>query len=575
MALAAIINNLAAGPINTKGVVFFYFYTSHVIILTITDQEPRRLEMTTYLLVFLCILLSSFNAKSQTQCTYSVSSTASTCVSSAVPNQCSSYVSGYKSASFPNNVTQDANSALFLYGSKYRIVNCSALANLYVCLSLFPRCSAQAESPTLDVGPPCRSLCQAAVNDCQGKLPNGLAQLDEKCLFSNCGQFPDTNCVSLASLLLMNYSLSTPTSPAAPTTPATEPYAAINGSCPRSDRTYFTPREKTFALGWVAFFSSTCFLSTLITLLTFLLNTSRFEYPWRPVVYLALCFMVHAFGYFLAMLVGRNRLTCPGDTFVQTSTAWTLDLTPCLVVFALLYYSMMASFLWWLALTFCWFLTAVYTWSKEAVARLAPLFHITAWLLPLIMTAVLLGNKVIGADELTAICFIVMEKDNSATFYGLMLGVIVPLLIFLSTGIFFVLAGFVSVLRIRDLLSLKGKKMEKNRLEKLMIRIGIFVTIYIGPASVMIGCYIYELTSKPHWRFAADTTTCTDCSTPNTAVFMTRVFMFLLIGTLTGVWIWSRKTLDSWISIPSSLTRLASMLKINTSRESMDKNIVV
>ena len=489
---------------------------------------------------------------------------------SGIPTQCSSYVSNYQSASFPNNVTQDISSAFNSY-SFYRVLNCSTLASLYICLALFPRCGAQYESPPLGTGPPCRSLCQEAVKECKGKLPDDLTQLDSKCLFSNCGQFPDTNCISLNSLLLMNYSLSTSTPT---TTSVTDMYAAVNGSCPRSDRSYFTPQEKTFALGWVAFFSSVCFVSTLVTLLTFLLNTSRFEYPWRPVVYLALCFMVHALGYFLAMLVGRSRLTCPGNTFVQASITWTWEFTPCLVVFILLYYTMMASFLWWLTLTFCWFLTAVYTWSKEAVARIAPLFHITAWVLPLIMTVVLLGNKVIGADELTAICFVVMEKDNSSTFYGLMLGVIVPLLLFLMAGIFFVLAGFVSVCRIRDLMHLGGRKMEKNRLEKLMIRIGVFVTIYIGPAAVMIGCYIYELTTQPSWRYTADTA-CDGCPRPNTAVFMTRVFMFLLIGTLTGVWIWSRKTLDSWISIPTNLTNLASKLKFNNSNESMEKNMVV
>lgn len=527
--------------------------------------------MISYFLISLCVLLSFFNARSQNQCTPSVTSTASTCVS-GIPTQCNSLVSNYQSASFPNNVSQNIDSALLLY-SKYRVVTCSPLASLYVCLALFPLCSPQPSSPALGARPPCGSLCRAAVSDCRDKLSSALAQLDEKCLFSNCAQFPDTNCISLDSPQLANYSLSTtPTHVATSTTQET--YAAANGSCPRKDRSYFTQQEKTFALGWVAFFSSICFLSTLITILTFLLNPSRFEYPWRPVVYLALCFMVHAFGYFLAMTVGRNQLTCPDNNFVQTSATWNWEFAPCIVVFVLLYYTMMASFLWWLSLTFGWFLTTVYHWSNEAISRLAPLFHITAWVLPLVMTVLLLGNKVISADELTAVCFVVMETDTKSSYYGLMLGVILPLLLFLLTGIFFLVAGFISVLKIRGLMRLGGKKMEMDRLEKLMIRIGVFVTIYIGPATVMIGCYIYELTSKPGWKSTADTT-CTNCQGPNTPVFMTRVFMFLLIGTLTGVWIWSRKTLQSWISIPSNLTNLASKLKIHLSSESMEKNMVV
>lgn len=301
-------------------------------------------------------------------------------------------------------------------------------------------------------------------------------------------------------------------------------------------------------MGWISFWSVLCFLSTILTILTFLLDTSRFQYPWRPVVYLALVFNVHSLAYFFSLALGRKIITCPGNVFVQTCSAWSWAHTPCLLVFVVLYYTIMAAFLWWLVLCICWFLVAALKWSHEAVSKLCPIFHIAAWVLPLLMTIALLAARVVGADELTATCFVVSDGTTSS-FLALLIGVILPLLALLLAGVVFLLLGFVSILRVRALMQKGGKQQDQQSLEKLLIRIGVFVAVYLIPASILIGCYVYELASRSSWRPLSES--CSDCPRPNSAVFMVRVFMFLLIGVLTGVWIWSRKTLKSWQQCPA------------------------
>lgn len=318
-------------------------------------------------------------------------------------------------------------------------------------------------------------------------------------------------------------------------------------SCPLPNNTFFSDSAKSFAVGWVSVWSVLCFLSTTITVLTFLLDTTRFQYPWRPVVYLAIIFNVHSLTYFFALALGRNIVTCPGGRFVTSGDSWTWSHTPCILIFIFLYYTMMAGFLWWVILTTCWFLVAALKWSHESVSKLAPFFQAVAWSLPLIMTIALLASRVIGADELTATCFVV-SNGTTPSFLALLLGVIVPLALFLLTGLVFLLLGFVSLLRVRAYMRRGGKQEEQQSLEKLIIRIGIFVAVYVIPASVLIGCFVYELASRPSWKVISDP--CTDCTRPNSAVFMLRIFMFLLIGVLTGVWIWSRKTLKSWQQLP-------------------------
>ena len=183
------------------------------------------------------------------------------------------------------------------------------------------------------------------------------------------------------------------------------------------------------------------------------------------------------------------------------------------------------------------------------MGRLALFFHIISWVLPLLMTISLMAASVVSADELTATCFIVRDETNSS-FLALLIGVIIPLALFLVTGVVFLVVGFISILKIHSFMRHGGKEKESMILEKLMIRIGVFVSVYIIPAAVVIGCFIYELQSRPTWMAVG---TCSDCARPNTAIFMVRVCMFLIIGVLTGIWIWSKKTLQSWLSLPQRI----------------------
>ena len=324
----------------------------------------------------------------------------------------------------------------------------------------------------------------------------------------------------------------------------------VSSTCPLPSETFFSDSAKQFALGWVAFWSILCFISTALTIFTFLLDTSRFQYPWRPVIYLAIAFCVHSLTYFVSMVIGRANVTCPSGQFVDSSIEWAWEHAPCIIIFGLLYYTMMAAFLWWLILSLCWLLASAFKWSTEHIAQLFPFYHVVAWVVPLLMTISLMAARAIGADELTGTCFVVRDTSKKS-FLALLIGVILPLLLFLVVGVVFLLIGFISMIKIHRFMRHKGKERETIIIEKLMIRIGVFVTVYIIPASVMIGCFIYELVSRPGWDPISCTNNCTQANTP---VFMVRVFMFLLIGALTGVWIWSKKTLNSWRRIPSRVS---------------------
>ena len=511
--------------------------------------------------VFLAVLLVGCLPPPASPCNgmFQTPSTSDECADVSTEPFCGHF---YADSFFPNDIATTSETATALVAF-YLQPNqtCSRFHALYVCLAVLPVCE-QTNSSTSDgdvvgfgkVRLPCQDICRRVQSDCSSEFDSIL---DVQCLY-NCDLWPVTDCVGLEDPLVAAHVMTEPTpDPDTPSSgrPEASPSATPhqdNITCPPPDQVFFSDDSKTFAKGWIAFWSVVCYLSTLVTLLTFFLDTSRFQYPWRPVVYLALSFHIHTLGYFLSLIIGPSSVICPGGSYVETDGSWTWVHTPCILVFGLLYYSMIAAFLWWLILTLSWFLSSVYKWTNEAISQFALFYHTAAWVIPLILTISVLAARVVSADELTGTCFIV-RTDTRTSFLAMLFGLILPLSVLLLVGSAFLVIGLMSVLQIRRFMVNRGRERESVILEKLMLRIGVYVAIYVLPAAVLIGCFVYELDTRPQWHAASDP--CTDCSRPNTAVFMVRIFMFLLIGALTGVWIWSRKTLQSWRQLPFKLQK--------------------
>lgn len=88
-------------------------------------------------------------------------------------------------------------------------------------------------------------------------------------------------------------------------------------------------------------------------------------------------------------------------------------------------------------------------------------------------------------DILSGICFIgIFDVDVLRGF------VLVLLVVYLLLGIFFLLVGFVLFFKIRIIMKSDGIKIDK--LEKLMVCIGIFLVLYIVLVIIVIVCYFYE-----------------------------------------------------------------------------------
>lgn len=306
---------------------------------------------------------------------------------------------------------------------------------------------------------------------------------------------------------------------------------------------FFTNDEKEFAGIWIALWSGLCFISTLMTLTTFIIDTERFKYPERPIVFLSACYFMVAIGYLSKFFMQNEDIACDGKILKQATTGP----HSCTLVFLLVYFFGMASSIWWVVLSFTWFLAAGLKWGNEAITKHSQYFHLAAWLIPTIQSVAVLLLSAVDGDPILGICYVGnLNTDNLKTF------VLAPLFIYLVIGTTFLLAGFVSLFRIRSVIKQQGgvgAGVKTDKLEKLMIRIGIFSVLYTVPATIVIGCYLYEAAFFESW-IRSLACPCDNQSTygrkPLYSVLMLKYFMALAVGITSGVWIWSGKTVESW-----------------------------
>ncbi|KAM4689531.1 frizzled-1 [Discoglossus pictus] len=459
-------------------------------------------------------------------------------------------------------------------------VQCSPELKFFLCSMYAPVCTVLEQAL-----PPCRSLCERARQGCEALMNKFGFQWPDTL---RCEKFP----VNGAGELCVGQNTSdkgTPT-PAIP-----EQWTSIPNSrtqykdkftCPRALKVppyvnyhflgekdcgapceagkvhglmYFSPVELRFSRIWIGIWSVLCCASTLFTVLTYLVDMKRFSYPERPIIFLSGCYTMVAIAYIAGFLL-EDKVVC-NDKFVEDGYKTVAQGTKkegCTFLFMMLYFFSMASSIWWVILSLTWFLAAGMKWGHEAIEANSQYFHLAAWAVPAIKTITILAVGQVDGDILSGVCFVGINNVDALRGF-----VLAPLFVYLFIGTSFLLAGFVSLFRIRTIMKHDGTKTEK--LEKLMVRIGIFSVLYTVPATIVIACYFYEQAFREQWEKSWVSQSCKSYAipcpstshpqmAPDFTVFMIKYLMTLIVGITSGFWIWSGKTLNSWRKFYTRLT---------------------
>ena len=471
---------------------------------------------------------------------------------------------GYNLTFMPNQFNHDTQEEAGLEVHQFWPlveIQCSPDLKFFLCSMYAPICMTNYHKPL----PACRSVCERAKAGCAPLMRQYGFAWPERMRCDSLPEYGDKD------QLCMDFNTTDKPTPAPRPPPSAQPtqakkdcackcrdpfVAIVNKSssyfskvstggqlnCAMScDGAYFSEDERTFAQFWIGLWSVLCCISTTMTVFTFLVDMQRFKYPERPIIFLGGCYTMVSIGYIVRLIVGHDTVACDsyGDTRIIRYE--TTGPAVCTVVFLLIYFFGMASSIWWVVLSFTWFLSAGLKWGQEAIASYSQYFHLAAWLVPSVKSIAILAMSSVDGDPVAGVCYVGNQSlENLRGF------VLAPLCVYLIMGTSFLLAGFVSLFRIRNVIKQQGRG-KTDKLEKLMIRIGIFSVLYTVPATIVIACYFYEQYFRHKWE---NTLNC-PCAKeehyrPDYSVFMLKYFMLLVVGITSGFWIWSGKTIDSW-----------------------------
>ncbi|KAL9703078.1 hypothetical protein quinque_006596 [Culex quinquefasciatus] len=468
-------------------------------------------------------------------------------------------------------------------------IDCSPDLKFFLCSLYAPVCTILSYPI-----PPCRSLCESA-RVCESIMRTFDFQWPENL---ECSKFPLDGkelCVSQN-----NSSETTPIPPGALQTtkprapPRNTPPAVLNHDlgfvCPVQlkapaimgysltvggkvtkdcgapcNSMFFSENERTVLKYWVGSWAAVCVASCLFTVLTFLIDSSRFRYPERPIVFLAICYLIVGCAYVAGLGAGDSvacreafqpQIKIGRMQMLSTITQGHRQSTSCTVLFMALYFCSMAAFGWWACLALAWFLAAGLKWGHEAIENRSHLFHLVAWAIPAVQTIFVLALGKVEGDVLSGVCFVGQLDSRSLGMF-----LLIPLCVYLSLGAIFLLAGFVSLFRIRTVMKHDGTRTDK--LERLMLRIGFFSGLFILPALGYLGCLFYEYYNFDDWMIQWNRQMCRIFSIPCPAtkynaqmvpeedrpifhIYMAKYVCSMLVGVTSSVWLWSGKTVVSW-----------------------------
>lgn len=82
--------------------------------------------------------------------------------------------------------------------------------------------------------------------------------------------------------------------------------------------TFFSAHIRHYLRSWTCAWSVICFICTLFTIITFLIDLKRFEFPERAIFYMAVCYLFVSITY-MAGLVAEDSLSCSGISATKTT----------------------------------------------------------------------------------------------------------------------------------------------------------------------------------------------------------------------------------------------------------------
>lgn len=310
---------------------------------------------------------------------------------------------------------------------------------------------------------------------------------------------------------------------------------------------FHSTQQKKLTESLILGLSAVCFVLTLFALVTFWAEPTRFGYPERPVLFLCLCYNLFSVCYLerivfhqarsLALLQqepGRAGGAAAAATAAGGAGGAACTLTPpCLASYISTSYLSLCAASWWLIFALCFYLSSHKKWSSEALEKRSGLFHVLAWVPPLAPPIAALLLERVRPSELTGMC-------TAPGFVEL------PALVLLLLGLYFTLRASRSLHSLQQQLQ---PTLAHQRFAQIRKRFVIFSLLFFVPtAAGVVAAFCERYVDAVPSCSALDALECPQPAQLSAWPALVRIFFQLVGGTLTGMWVWSRKTCESYRS---------------------------
>lgn len=452
--------------------------------------------------------------------------------------------------------------------------NCSPHARFLICSSLFPLCSPDVSLPVAA----CRSLCEIVKIDCF--TDSTLELLWPKFIDCStmlqpekqelCMQIPQDEMKVRTTAAVTIKPTTAPVFPksfwpwlsSAPvsigkSTAIHPPISIGSFFCPTNftavipdtknmckpkcgTDAMYTQKQKNIAELWILALSAICFILTLFSLVTFWAEPMRFGYPERPVLYLALCYNLLSVCYLERVIFhtpAKERTVTTtyeiqqqsDDDSINLMCNNAISLSPCFASYIITSYLTLSASMWWLIFSICWYLSTEKQWSSEALEKKAGFFHIIAWIPTLAPPIIALFCGAVTQQELTGMCASIGYIE-------------IPTLVLLVSGAIFTILASKSL---KGLSKTVAENMFNKRLSQVRIRILMFSCVFFVPAFFAVLLSFFEEIDGLV-PYCNGNILCVHNKMYSSIPTLLRLFLVLAGGSLAGMWVWSKKTCDSY-----------------------------
>ncbi|XP_058807517.1 protein smoothened-like [Phymastichus coffea] len=432
-----------------------------------------------------------------------------------------------------------------LQGLKH-IPKCWAVVQPFLCSLFMPKCV----NGTVNL--PSHEMCRVVSGPCKVIFNSTIWPKFIKC--DDTKLFPHL-CMNEARELKFN-TTSKCLSPLVPTDNALAIFEGVEGCGTPCNDPLYTHDEQKQIQSFIAWAASICISFNAFTVITFIIDwRSANKYPALVIFYINCCFMISCIGWLAQFTFNtKENIVCKKDNTLRMSEP-SGDLS-CVVIFILVYYSLMAAMVWFVILTYTWHMSFQALGKiQDRIDKKSAYFHLLAWCLPLMLTVTIMALGEIDGNSMIGICFV--GYNNHIVRAWFVLG---PVLTFVLIGGYFLFRGLITLIRLKissqEIISEKAS----SKIRETIVRVGLFSTFTFAAVISTFYCHLYDFEHSEEWKQSfrefilcsitskyAEVSECKIKSRPSIAKLQLHLLTPFFTGILMSSWVWTGSTIDTWM----------------------------